>query len=286
MKPIVYLAAFREGSFDLDSVVPDEPIGVANGGNQEVKWITNYDGQFKGMIPVRVALAESRNSVAIWITQQIGVASVLQTARTLGIQTPLRPYATTALGASEVTLLELANAYRAIASGIAAQPYVIRRIVRDSGEEIADDRGGPVPVRLEAAALSLIQEGLRCVVRMPGGTARALNSQGFPIAVMAKTGTTNEFRDALFVGSTYGPTGITVAVRIGFDDNRPMGQDETGGRVALPVFREVLLRAYGAKLLGPVPQFPVGMEERISAALEGDTTGTRPAEEVNLSARR
>ena len=85
---------------------------------QDVKWISNYDGQFKGMIPLRMALAESRNAVAIWITEQIGIASVLQTARSLGIQTPLHPYATTALGASEVKLLELANAYRTMASGI------------------------------------------------------------------------------------------------------------------------------------------------------------------------
>jgi len=76
-----------------------------------MKWISNYDGRFKGMIPLRMALAESRNAVAIWITEQIGVGSVLQMARSLGIRTPLHPYVTTALGASEVNLLELANAY-------------------------------------------------------------------------------------------------------------------------------------------------------------------------------
>jgi penicillin-binding protein 1A len=123
MKPIVYLAAFRQGTFNLETVVPDEPISVANGSEQDVKWISNYDGQFKGMIPLRIALAESRNTVAIWITKQIGVGMVLQTARSLGIQTPLHSYATTALGASEVTLLELANAYRTIASGTLSQPY-------------------------------------------------------------------------------------------------------------------------------------------------------------------
>ena len=89
MKPIVYLAAFRQGTFNLETVVPDEPISVANGRAQDVKWISNYDGQFKGMIPLRMALAESRNTVAIWITEQIGVDRVLQTARSLGIQTPL-----------------------------------------------------------------------------------------------------------------------------------------------------------------------------------------------------
>jgi membrane peptidoglycan carboxypeptidase len=270
MKPIVYLAAFREGTLNLDTMVPDEPISVANGHEQDVKWISNYDGQFKGLIPVRMALAESRNSVAIWIAEQIGVASVLKTARSLGIQTPLRPYATTALGASEVNLLELANAYRTLASGIVTRPYVIRKIVRDSREVIADSGHKSSPVHVESEALSLIQEGLRSVVRMTTGTAHSLDSRWFPIAVMGKTGTTNEFRDALFVGSTYGPEGITVAVRIGFDDNRSLGSGETGGRVALPVFKEIMQRAYGEKLVGPVPRFPAEMEQRIDEFLKDD----------------
>lgn len=269
MKPIVYLAAFRRGTFNLDSVVPDEPISVSNGEEQDAKWISNYDGQFKGMIPLRMALAESRNVVAIWIARQIGIASILETARDLGIRTPLRPYATTALGASEVNLLELANAYRTIASGTRATPRVIRKIMSESGEMIAGNGQSP-SAHVEGGALSLIQEGLRGVVRMPSGTAHALDSQGFPYAVMGKTGTTNEFRDALFVGSTYGPEGITVAVRIGFDDDRSLGAGETGGRVALPVFKEIVLGAYGDKLLGPAPRFPAEMEQRIDAYLKGD----------------
>lgn len=274
MKPIVYLAAFRKGIFNLDTAVPDEPISVSNGGEQDVKWISNYDGQFKGMIPLRMALAESRNAVAIWITEQIGIASVLETARRLGIRTPLHPYVTTALGASEVNLLELANAYRTIASGTLTQPRVIRKIVLDSGEVIADSGAGQSPAGVGGDALSLIQEGLRGVVRMPSGTAHALDSRGFPFAVMGKTGTTNEFRDALFVGSTYGADGITVAVRIGFDDNRSLGAKETGGRVALPVFKEIVLRAYAEKLVGPVPRFPAEMEQRIDVYLKGDPVET------------
>ena len=93
------------------------------------------------------------------------------------------------------------------------------------------------------------------MVRLPGGTAHALASSAFPIAVMGKTGTTNDFRDALFVGSTYGIKGITVAVRIGFDDNRSLGSGETGARLALPVFREVMRAIYREQLAGPVPAF-------------------------------
>src|SRR5207302_5504484 len=224
----------------------------------------NYDGRFKGLIPIREALAESRNAVAIWITSRIGIDAVLRTSRSLGMQTPLQRYATTALGASEVTLLELATAYRTIASGVLAQPYVIRLVVKDSGEPVDRDEEGAAPVAIGDAALVLIQEGLRGVVRIPAGTAHALDSRGFPIAVMGKTGTTNEFKDALFVGSTYGIDGITVAVRIGFDDNRSLGSRETGGRVALPVFQELMLRVYRDKLAGPVPSFPLEMEQRIT----------------------
>ncbi len=265
MKPIVYLAAFRHGAFNLDSMVSDEPISVTDRAEGHLKWISNYDGQFKGTIPLRQALAESRNSVAVWITEQIGVEAVLRTARDLGVHTSLQPYITTALGASEVTLLELANAYRTMASGILAEPYVIKKVASASGEVLKEQSGSPF--YLDDYSVSLIQEGLRSVVRMPTGTAHSLDSRSFPIAVMGKTGTTNKFRDALFVGSTYGPEGITVAVRIGFDNNRSLGPGETGGRVALPVFREIMSKVYGQNLMGPVPSFPTQIEQSITAYL-------------------
>jgi len=279
MKPIVYLAAFADGAFSLETLVPDEPISVPNGSDSAEKWISNYDGRFKGPIPIREALAESRNAVAIWITEQIGIDAVLQTSRSLGVQTPLQRYATTALGASEVSLLELATAYRTIASGVLAQPYVIERIVRDSGESVGEHEHQTVLLAGDGRALALIQEGLRGVVRLPTGTAHALNSRRFPIAVMGKTGTTNEFRDALFVGSTYGVDGITVAVRIGFDDNRSLGGKETGGRVALPVFQELMANVYRDEIVGPAPAFPDQMEQRITRYLESDV----PALVVNVA---
>jgi len=264
MKPLVYLAAFRRG-LTLDTIVPDEPIAVPLGSDRGVKWITNYDKLFKGPIPLRQALAESRNAVAVWTAREVGLGSVIQAARELGIRTPLQPYIATALGGSEVLLLELANAYRAMASGIAAEPHVI--------DWVSDAHGGvlytsPRPARdIGSAELHLIQEGLRGVIRLPDGTAHSLDGGAFSVPVMGKTGTTNDFRDALFVGSTYGPRGITVAVRIGFDDNRTLGEKETGGRVALPVFREIMLRVYQQNLLGPAPLFPADIEEGIGSYL-------------------
>jgi penicillin-binding protein 1A len=121
---------------------------------------------------------------------------------------------------------------------------------------------------LSDGGIALVQEGLRGVVRLPSGTAHALGGSAFPIAVMGKTGTTNDFRDALFVGSTYGVDGITVAVRIGFDDNRSLGPRETGGRVALPVFRDVIAGIYRDGLAGRAPTFPAQMEQRITRYLQ------------------
>jgi penicillin-binding protein 1A len=267
---MVYLAAFRQG-LDLDSAVPDEPIEVPLGANRGMKWIANYDNQFKGVIPLRQALAESRNAVTVWLAREIGVDKVNRIARDLGIRTPLHEYISTALGASEVRLLELAGAYRAMASGILAEPHVIARVTDASGEVVLYDAsratmdiGSDWPSSVE---LSLIQEGLRGVVRLPEGTAHALDGLDFPIQVMGKTGTTSDFRDALFVGSTYGRKGITVAVRIGFDDNRTLGEKETGSRAALPVFREIMLRLYQDRLVGPPPQFPSDIEARIDGYL-------------------
>ena len=94
---------------------------------------------------------------------------------------------------------------------------------------------------------------------------------------MGKTGTTSDFRDALFVGSSYGPDGITVAVRVGFDDNRPLGDRETGGRAALPIFKEVMLRIYEQKLAGAAPKFPKAIEDRIDRYLAARAGGGEEA---------
>ena len=174
----MYLAAFRQ-DLDLDTVVPDEPIAVPMGVDRPEKWITNYDNQFKGPIPMRQALAESRNAVAVWITREIGVDRMIETSGQLGIRSPLQPYITTALGASEVRLLELAGAYRAIASGILAEPHIIDRVTDASGEILYE--ASRSAVEIGSPDLSLIQEGLRSVVRLPEGTAHALDRRDFPV---------------------------------------------------------------------------------------------------------
>jgi penicillin-binding protein 1A len=289
LKPIVYLTALARGA-RLDNPVYDEPIAVPMGRGRPAKWIGNYDGQFKGVIPMRQALAESRNCATMWIVEQVGLQPVLKTAHDLGIRSKLLPYPTTVLGASEVNLLELANLYRAIASGYVAEPYIVERATDASGREVYRRVPDMQPVSLPPGTLEAMQEGLRGVVRLPSGTAHALDSARFPIPVMGKTGTTSNFRDALFVGSTYGTRGITVAVRVGFDDNRELGAKETGGRAALPIFRDVMLRVYREGVLGVAPPFPRSMEDGIDRYLRGpveeealDTESPQPVEPQVIS---
>ena len=175
MKPILYLAAFREGTLDLNTPVSDSPISVAASGGQLPKWIANFDHKFKGIISARQALAESRNAAAIWIVQQIGIDPVLDTARDIGIHTALHRSDSTALGASDVTLLELANAYRFMASGIHAAPFVIARIQHKGGDVTYTHSVSCCSSNDTGEDLSLIQEGLRGVVRLPSGTAHSLD---------------------------------------------------------------------------------------------------------------
>ena len=236
-----------------------------HGRDRPAKSIRNYDGAFKGPIAARQALAESRNAATVWLARTVGMPSVLRTARSLGIRTPLQPYVSTALGSSDVQLLELANAYRSIASGSLAEPQVIDRVTTSRGEVIYRRQPRVAPLDVDPAVLLEVQEGLRGVIRLPGGTAHSLSS--LPYAVMGKTGTTSEFKDALFVGSTFGGEGITVAVRIGFDDNRALGPGETGGRTALPVFREIVTRLYEAGLVPRAPRFPKRLEDGITRYL-------------------
>lgn len=280
-KPFVYLTAFMNG-WTLKSTVMDRPISVPMGSikidgkwiKRPPKWIGNYDGKSKGPISARDALKESRNQATMWLTKQLadgkesGIEKVVDTAHLLGVKSLLhnpneRPYITTAIGATEVTLLELANAYRAMASGIYAEPFTIVKLTDRNGEVIYRAKDKTKALDIDETALERIQEGMRGVIRIPGGTAHALDNKDFPIPVMAKTGTTNDFRDARFGGSTFGMNGITVAVWIGYDDFRELGPKETGGRTALPIFKEIMLNIYDRNLAGPVPQFPEEIEKNI-----------------------
>lgn len=127
-----------------------------------------------------------------------------------------------------------------------------------------------VSLWLEARMAETFGQRLQSCAPIDAATRIGHEADGLPRGLPVR------FRDALFVGSTYGADGITVAVRVGFDDHRSLGARETGGRVAMPVFQEVMSRLYGDRLAGPVPQFPRQMEQRINTSLSAPAAPPAP----------
>lgn len=275
-KPFVYYTAFTEGKTP-DDLVLDAPFAISKGYGRGMHPIRNYDGKYLGVIPYKEALKRSRNIPAVKVAlllgdgHESGMEKIEKVIKVLGIQSPLHSdtdhrnkrvvYITSALGASEMNVLELANAYRALASGLDTEPYMVKEITDRDGKSLFTKKNNSQPLPFNPTAIEMLQFCLRKVVTEPGGTAYSLTAQKFPVPVMGKTGTTNDFRNALFAGSTYGPTGITIVARIDFDDNRQLAPKETGSLAALPIFKEIIQKIYEQNLVGPIPQFPENIEK-------------------------
>ena len=278
-KPIPYLTAFRkENGRKPGDFISDSPYPILMGYGRGYHWINNYDNKSRGDITLCEALYRSRNAPTVRLTQGLGQGSfeesgikkVIDTAKLLGIQSPFHSavdhkgrtvyYPTSALGASEVTVIELANAYREIASGLSAEPYMIKQIIGRNTKVVFEKTDTTEPSEIDREALDMVRSCLRKVVTQPGGTAYSLTVENFPVPVAGKTGTTDDFRNALFAGFTCGQEGVTTAARLDFDDNRELGSGETGARTALPIFKEIMLKIYEQNLVGSVPQCPPHME--------------------------
>ena len=280
-KPFVYLTAFMNG-FEPDSKIADSPVPIPMGYGRGYHWVNNYDKKFLGEITLCEALYRSRNAPTVRLTMALGEGSfensgmkkVIDTARILGVKSPFHSdvdhlgrtvyYPTSALGASEMTLTELTNAYREIASGVSVEPFIVQRVIGRNGEAVFEKLYAGKLSAIDPITLEKVRSCLRKVVTQPGGTAYSLTLSNFPVPVMGKTGTTDDFRNALFVGSTYGLDGITVGAVINFDDNSELGNSETGARTALPIFKEIMEKIYEQGLVEPASEFPEYIEENIN----------------------
>jgi penicillin-binding protein 1B len=242
-KPFVFLAAFEQaleqGRTDITpaSVVIDEPTTWEF--NQQSWTPANYDGEYEGPITLRRALALSRNIVTIKVAEAAGYDHVAGLWRRVGAGTPPRPYPSIALGVFEVTPLQVAAAYTLFANGGTMKPAIpISRIVSDGRE---------IPVRVEATravarpdTTFLVTNMLRSVINE--GTGAGARAAGFALDAAGKSGTTNDLRDAWFVGFT--PELLTV-VWVGLDDNQPVGL--TGTQAALPIWTAFMSRALSGR---------------------------------------
>lgn len=228
-KPFVYLTALEHGH-RLDEMVNDGPIDIRG-------WKpTNYEGRFKGPMPLLEAFAESSNSVATQLTAEVGPKAVARTARRLGITSPLLEVSSLALGTSGVTPLELTGAYASFANGgNGVTPFAVIRVRRRDGkvlyEHKASEIGAVIAANDEMQMIRLMQEVTAT------GTGKAARLEDRPTA--GKTGTTQDFHDAWFVGFT---ADLVTGVWIGNDDNSPMLK-ATGGTVPARLFRAFMTEA-------------------------------------------
>jgi penicillin-binding protein 1A len=228
-KPVIYAAALDKG-YSEASILIDSPISY-NDHTAKGSWTpSNYDRQFWGPILLRKALIHSRNVVTVKLLEAIGVNYTINYARQLGIISPLTPTLALALGASDVTLQELLTAYSSFPGlGERVEPYVIEKVLDRYGNLIEEHQIKKEQV-ISAKTAYLMTDLLQGVVREGTGTkARELNR---PAA--GKTGTTNELKDAWFIG--YTPSVLT-GVWVGYDDHTvSLGKGETGGHAACPIW--------------------------------------------------
>ncbi|HTP96511.1 MAG TPA: penicillin-binding protein 1A [Burkholderiales bacterium] len=269
-KPFIYSAALEKG-FTAATVINDAPLRFEASQTGSEAWEPhNFDGKFEGPMRLRVALTKSKNLVSVRILQAITPQYAQDYVARFGFDPKLHPaYLTMALGAGNVTPLQMITAYGAFANGgYRVTPYFIERIEDNAGNVIAKStpaRAGEDAGRVIDARNAFIMNSiLRDVVRVGTG-ARAMQLGRSDLA--GKTGTTNDFVDAWFCG--FQPTLVAVAW-IGFDNPQTLGRNETGAQAALPIWM-----GYMGKVLKGVPEEPLVVPEGIVTARINPESGLR-----------
>lgn len=227
-KPFIYATALEKG-LTPSTILIDAPVVYHDPALDKVWRPVNFEGRFYGPISLRDALIHSRNLATIRLLDQIGIPPVVELAQRMGIKSPLSRDLALALGSSSVTLLELTSAYGVFANqGVQVDPMMIRSVTDTAGQilEFHESQRREVLSKPVAYLMSNLMQDV-----VQHGTAQRAKVLGRPLA--GKTGTTNDFADAWFMG--FAPN-LAVGVWVGFDDRRSLGDREAGARVALPVW--------------------------------------------------
>ena len=234
-KPIIYATALNQGLSPATRVL-DAPVVYDQEKPGKTWKPENYEKRFFGPITLREALRHSRNVATVRLLERVGVHEVIQFSRSLGIHSPLNANLSLALGSSGVTLQELTSAYGVLANqGLALAPYTISLVNDQEGRTLEQHVFEPNQVVSKETAYLITHMMMDVIQRGTGKRARFI---GRPLA--GKTGTTNGFRDAWFVG--YAPNLVT-GVWVGFDSVEPLGTVESGAHAALPIWTHFMSRA-------------------------------------------
>jgi penicillin-binding protein 1A len=262
-KPYVYTAVIDKGASPDDTVL-DEPVTFDTGSGPYTPH--NYDEKFEGLITLRRALAQSRNIPALKLASKVGIKTVIDYAERFGITARLPPYLPVALGSAEVTLMEQTSAYSVFPNdGVRVTPRYITKVTDYEGRVLDEDY--PEVKDVVSARTARIMTGMLHEVVLHG-TAVAAAKLPFPAG--GKTGTTNDFTDAWFVG--FSPS-MTCGVWIGFDEKKSLGAKETGAHAALPIWMNFMTAAMAGKDPG---QFQAPPEIAVPVAQKVDTPDTVP----------
>jgi penicillin-binding protein 1A len=262
-KPYVYTAVIDRGGSPDDTVL-DEPVTFETASGPYSPH--NYDEKFEGMITLRRALAQSRNIPALKLASKVGIKSVIDYAERFGITAKLPPYLPVALGAAEITLMEQTSAYSVFPNdGVRVTPHYITKVTDYEGRVLEEDYPDVKDV-ISVGTARIMTAMLREVVLR--GTGAAAAKLPFPVA--GKTGTTNDFTDAWFVG--FSPT-MTCGVWMGFDEKKTLGAKETGAHAALPIWMNFMNTAMAGKDPG---QFQTAPDVPVTAVEKVDTPDTSP----------
>ena len=230
-KPFVYAAAIQSG-FGPAAMVDDVPVEIDLSGR--IWRPANYDDSYQGRVTLRKALMHSSNAATVRVSRAIGEGRVVQAAQRQGIRSDLRPVPAIALGAVEVTPLELVTAYAAFANGgVRVTPRLVQRIEAPDGKLLWSSEVQQSEPVLDPRDAYEVTSMLRGVVDY--GTARAIRDYGITAPIAGKTGTTNNGADVWFVG--YTPT-LVAGIWFGYDDPRPIGDRASGGRYAVPAWAD------------------------------------------------
>lgn len=225
-KPFAYAAAIDAG-FTATSLILDAPVQYKDPTTEEIYEPSNYDETYEGWITLRHALEASRNVPAVRLTEQIGPEKAAEMGRRLGLAGPLPPYLSLPLGSAEASLIEMVSAYSTFPNqGIRMTPYLVTKVTDRDGNLLEETRPKAAGA-IRADTAYIVTHLLQGVVQR--GTGVRASALGRPLG--GKTGTTNDYTDAWFVG--FDPT-MAAGSWIGFDQKRSLGDRETGSRAALP----------------------------------------------------
>ncbi|PNG26631.1 transglycosylase domain-containing protein [Methylocella silvestris] len=290
-KPFVYLTALMTGKFKPTTIVVDAPICIGN-------WCPrNYKNTYAGSLPLVTALARSLNTVAVRLSVAIGAADsvpghnnvfesakrgrakIVETARAMGLTTPLVDTVSLPIGAAEVTVIDMASAYCTFANGgLRAPPFAAVQILNGRGDEIyRHDRDGPQPRQIiPRETIETMVSMMTQVVQAGTGKRAQLDN----IEVAGKTGTTNGYKDAWFIGYT---GNYVAAVWFGNDDDTPM-EKMTGGSLPAGTWHDIMAYAHQGIELKPLPGRPAPTGPAPVAAA-GATAAGAPQRPASLSSR-